>query len=55
VGAQYLLASMFEHGEGAAVDLRLAAYWYDIAARNGDVAAPAKRDDMQRLLLVPTH
>ena len=33
---------MFEHGEGVAQDLRLARYWYDVAAKNGDDAAPGK-------------
>jgi len=46
VGAQYLLASMYEHGEGTEPDLRLARYWYDIAAKNGDVAAPDKRREI---------
>jgi TPR repeat protein len=34
---------MYEAGDGVGRDLRLAHYWYDIAARNGDVAAPGKR------------
>ena len=42
VGAQYLMASMYETGWGVERDLRLARYWYDIAARNGDEAAPYK-------------
>lgn len=42
VGAQYLVASMFETGLGVAADERLARYWYDAAARNGDAAAKAK-------------
>ena len=42
VGAQYLLASMYEQGDGVERDLRLARYWYEAAARNGDVAAPGK-------------
>jgi hypothetical protein len=31
VGAQYLLASMYEQGDGVERDLRLARYWYDAA------------------------
>jgi TPR repeat protein len=42
VGAQYLLASLYERGDGVEQDLRLARYWYDVAAKNGDEAAPAK-------------
>ena len=42
VGAQYLLASMYEKGDGVALDLRLARYWYAAAARQGDEAAPYK-------------
>ena len=42
VGAMYLLASMYEQGDGVERDLRLARYWYDVAARNGDEAAPDK-------------
>ena len=38
----YLLASLYEQGDGVEQDLRLARYWYDIAARNGDDAAPGK-------------
>ena len=41
VGAMYLLASMYEQGDGVERDLRLARYWYAIAASNGDEAAPA--------------
>jgi TPR repeat protein len=50
VGAQYLIASMYEHGEGVACDLRLARYWYDIAAKNGDVAAPGKVRELDERL-----
>ena len=38
----YLLASMYEKGDGVEPDLRLASDWYDLAARAGDEAAPAK-------------
>jgi TPR repeat protein len=50
VGAQYLLASMYEQGDGVAQDLRLARYWYDIAARNGDEAAPGKLKEVDAKL-----
>jgi TPR repeat protein len=33
---------MYETGHGLTRDLRQARYWYDIAARNGDEAAPDK-------------
>ena len=33
---------MYEQGDGLTQDLRLARYWYDVAAKNGDVAAPGK-------------
>jgi uncharacterized protein len=42
VGAMYLLAAMYEHGDGVDADLRLARYWYGVAAAQGDEAAPAK-------------
>jgi TPR repeat protein len=38
----YLLASMYEQGDGVERDLRLARYWYSVAAQNGDEAAPGK-------------
>ena len=33
---------MYEQGDGVERDLRLARYWYDAAAKNGDEAAPGK-------------
>lgn len=53
MGAQYLIASMYEHGEGVAPDLRLARYWYDAAARNGDEAAAAKVKELDAKLAPP--
>ena len=47
VGAQYIVASMFETGLGVEADARLARYWYDVAAKNGDDAAKAKLKAMQ--------
>ena len=38
---------MFETGLGVEADDRLARYWYDVAAKNGDVAAKAKLKAMQ--------
>ena len=54
VGAQYLLASMYETGLGTEADLRLARYWYDVAARQGDEAASGKRDEVSRRLAAPS-
>jgi uncharacterized protein len=42
VGAAYILASMYEQGDGVERDLRLARYWYQRAAEMGDDAAPFK-------------
>jgi TPR repeat protein len=55
VGAQYLLASMYEQGDGVARDLRLARYWYDAAARNGDDAAPLKVREIDARLEAATR
>ena len=48
VGAQYLIASMYETGDGVPQDLRLARYWYGVAADNGDEAAPGKLKELER-------
>jgi TPR repeat protein len=53
VGAMYLLASMYEKGDGVGRDLRLARYWYEMAARHGDEAAPGKVRELDALLSVP--
>ena len=50
IGAMYLLASMYEQGDGVDRDLRLARYWYGIAAQNGDEAAPGKVKQLDALL-----
>ena len=42
VGAMYLVAAMYETGDGVLRDLRLARFWYAAAARAGDEAAPGK-------------
>ncbi|MBN8486972.1 MAG: SEL1-like repeat protein, partial [Burkholderiales bacterium] len=54
VGAQYILATMYEQGEGVAQDLRLARYWYEAAARQGDEAAPWKLKAMDAAASGPT-
>ena len=46
----YLLAAMYEKGDGVGPDLRLALYWYDLAARGGDEAAPTKRVEIEARL-----
>ncbi|MBV8124680.1 MAG: sel1 repeat family protein, partial [Paucibacter sp.] len=51
VGAQYLLASMYENGLGVDQDLRLARYWYAAAAANGDEAAPFKVKELDARLI----
>jgi TPR repeat protein len=38
----YLVAAMYETGDGVLRDLRLARFWYAAAARAGDEAAPGK-------------
>ncbi|MCO5977496.1 hypothetical protein M0L44_12350 [Ideonella sp. NS12-5] len=42
LGAMYILASMYEKGEGVDANRRLALYWYAAAADAGDDAAPYK-------------
>jgi TPR repeat protein len=41
---------MYETGRGTEADLRLARYWYDVAAQQGDEAAAVKRDELARRL-----
>jgi TPR repeat protein len=53
IGAQYLIASMYEKGLGVSQDLRLARYWYDVAAQNGDEAAPLKVKEIDERLRRP--
>lgn len=55
VGAMYLLASLYERGEGAvARDLRLARYWYGAAAALGDVAADGKAAEVDAAMRAET-
>lgn len=42
VGSQYILASMYEKGQGVPQDERLALAWYERAAAAGDDAAKVK-------------
>jgi TPR repeat protein len=49
-GAQYLIASFYEHGDGVAPDLRRALGWYLQAARQGDAGAALQADDVARRL-----
>jgi TPR repeat protein len=44
---------MYEAGDGVQQDLRLARYWYSIAAGNGDEAAPGKLKEIDAKLLGP--
>jgi uncharacterized protein len=42
----YLIASMYEQGDGVERDLRLARYWYAQCASQGDVAAAGKLKEL---------
>jgi TPR repeat protein len=46
----YLIASMYEQGDGVERDLRLARYWYAQCAAQGDVAAPGKLKEVDARL-----
>ena len=50
----YIYAAMVETGDGVARDLKEARYWYGVAARNGDEAAPSKVKALDALLGAPT-
>jgi TPR repeat protein len=50
VGAQYLLASLYEHGDGVVMDLAQAVRWYMLAAQQGDVAALYKAKALAKKL-----
>jgi TPR repeat protein len=50
-GAQYIIASFYEHGDGVPQDLRRALEWYVHAARQGDVGAAAQAKDVARRLV----
>ena len=49
----YLLASQYEQGDGVERDLRLARYWYEQAAHQGDVAASVKVKELDARLAAP--
>ena len=44
---------MYETGDGVERDLREARYWYGVAARNGDDAAPSKVKELDARLNAP--
>ncbi|MBW6495180.1 MAG: SEL1-like repeat protein [Burkholderiaceae bacterium] len=48
VGAQCVLASMYEAGLGVPINLSRALQWYVEAARQGDVAAQFKSREISR-------
>src|SRR5436853_278037 len=50
VGAQYIIGSFYEHGDGVARDLKRALDWYVLAAQQGDVGAAAQAKDVARRL-----
>jgi TPR repeat protein len=41
---------MYEHGDGLALDLRLPRFWFDLAAKAGDVAARGKLKEAEARL-----
>ena len=51
VGAQYIIASFYEHGDGVPQDLRRALEWYVQAAKQGDVGAAVQAKDVARRLV----
>ena len=44
---------MYEAGDGVERDLKEARYWYKVAARNGDVAAPSKVKELDARIGAP--
>ncbi|MCX8005696.1 MAG: sel1 repeat family protein, partial [Burkholderiaceae bacterium] len=48
--ASYILASLYENGDGVARDLARARYWYGQAAARGDRAAALKARELGRKL-----
>jgi TPR repeat protein len=52
-GAQYLIASMYEHGNGVGRDVVAALRWYERAQSGGDEVAPLKVKEL-RLRLATT-
>jgi uncharacterized protein len=50
VGAMFLVASLYESGEGVPRDLAEARYWYNAAARNGEPGADLKVKELDAKL-----
>ena len=46
-GAQFLIASMYEHGNGVSRDEQLALRWYERARQGGDEVAPLKVEELR--------
>jgi TPR repeat protein len=55
VGAQYIIASFYEHGDGVTQDLKRALDWYVQAAQQGDVGAAVQAKDVARRLAESGH
>ena len=49
-GAQYIIGSFYEHGDGVPQDLRKALDWYVAAAKQGDAGAAVQAKDVARRL-----
>jgi TPR repeat protein len=47
----FLVASLYEHGEGVPLDLAEARYWYAAAARNGEPGADLKVKELDARLV----
>ena len=50
IGAAYIVASLYERGEGVPQDLNRAWHWYREAANSGDPAAVIKAREMREKL-----
>jgi TPR repeat protein len=55
VGAQYIIASFYEHGDGVPKNLRRALHWYVQAAQQGDIGAAVQAKDVARRLADPAN
>jgi uncharacterized protein len=49
-GASYIIASMYENGDGVGQDLQMAWYWYSQAAVQGDRTAGLKAQEVLKKL-----
>jgi TPR repeat protein len=54
-GAQYLIASMYEHGNGVRRDEQLALRWYERAKAGGDEVAPLKVEQLRLRIATRTR